>query len=140
MGRNEERIALFDQAVELIEGVPAEALDLKGWGHENNAACGTIACAAGWLTYYKFGGLVAEMFDWTPTFKSGGDYFCGYSALAKVLDIYPSDVVDLFYPRSGIDRAKGLYGSDKQVWLARAEKYRSQMVAGTLPFYDGEME
>lgn len=138
MSRNEKRIALLDEAVQLIEGVPERALDLRGWGFKNNLACGSIACAAGWLTHYKFGGLVSEWYDLTPGFRSGGVYFCGYLALAKVFDVDSDAVVDLFSPRSVLDREKGLHGTDKQVWLARAEQFRSQMVDGTLPFYDGE--
>jgi len=139
--RNERRIALLDQAVELIKGVPDETLNLSNWGYNNDDGCGTIGCAAGWLTHFRFGGLKLNGgYDWTPIFETDGRVFFAYAALCEVFDIESDYVVDLFYPRSGKDQVEGRTGTDKQVWLARAEKVRSEMVAGTLPFYDGEME
>lgn len=128
-------VELFKDAIAIIEGIPADRLDLEGWQHNLNdfnpktvrkphkITCGTIACAGGWLALnpvMRRHGLRADK-EGAPVLKNGTqeERRDSYLALATLFDISEIEAENLFTYRKEEGHWKR---SDKQVWLKRAYK------------------
>jgi hypothetical protein len=131
----------FKRAIEIIEATPDHQVDLKVWqkaqscfanyiSSKEDATCGTIACAAGWLAldpemqehglYSGYGG--------EPRYNEGTKYISSFEALGRFFGIPEFDAELLFSPRSMFEDSDL---TDKQVWLHRANTF----LAG----YEGEI-
>jgi hypothetical protein len=132
----------FKRAIEIIEALPDEQVNLKVWQKENfakyisskqEATCGTIACAAGWLALdpeMQAQGLKSG-FCGQPEFHFRGE-ICGVSfrALGLFFDIRDADT--LFGPRVAWEESGDMERwTDKQIWLHRART--------VLSAYEGEI-
>ncbi|CAG9229283.1 hypothetical protein [Burkholderia vietnamiensis] len=87
---------LLKDAYEIIDGIPEENLNLNAWRTRNRGAtCGTIACAAGWLTLHpKFQtlGLTVHGSHGVPKYRD----HTHYAALAALFEIETDDAEVLF--------------------------------------------
>lgn len=132
---NTPNFELLKDAYEIISGIPDDNLALNRWRtKDQGSSCGTIACAAGWLTLHpKFQalGLGVKHTEWDsgmgpwPSFQ-GKDRI---DALAKLFRLDFDDAYGLFCERWKTPTlALGLpeNGSDKQVFLARVRKFLSK--------------
>lgn len=122
---------LLKQAYAIIDGIPEKAFDLelviKKGGNKRELKCGTIACAAGWLslhpTFMKENGLEAVRkrkngFSYV-TWKNKTDQIWDYTiAMAEFFNLSFEKTNNLFCPSNESDVI-----SDKQVWKTRVEKY-----------------
>jgi hypothetical protein len=137
----------FKRAIEIIEEKPDSQVMLKVWQQSNSvshysyisskqeATCGTIACAAGWLALdpeMQAQGLKSG-YGGQPEFHFRGE-ICGVSfrALGLFFDILDIDADKLFGPRVGWEESGDMdCWTDKQIWLHRAKTF----LAG----YEGEI-
>lgn len=128
----------FKRAIEIIEALPDSQLNLKTWQKSyerekyiissEQATCGTIACAAGWLALHpemQAQGLSAG-YCGQPIYRDGDARAIQFNALQLFFDIRDVDADWLFesrtvYEHSG-DRAQL---TDKQIWLQRAKNFLS---------------
>lgn len=89
---------LLKDAYAVIDGIPAEAIDLDSWRLRTGESlgCDTIACAAGWLALhpeFKALGLIAHS-GGTPNFRQDS----GNSALEKFFRLSYKQTERLFGP------------------------------------------
>jgi hypothetical protein len=87
---NEPNFELLKDAYEIVDGIPAENFNLNQWRKKDRGmSCGTIACAAGWLSLHpKFQALGLGYRDfgiegYQVTF--GDEYH--FAALAELFNI-----------------------------------------------------
>lgn len=115
---------LLRDAFAILDGIPDSAIDLWTWrqkGHE--AACGTIACAAGWLAMHpsmnERGLRARSSFDGTPETESAS----GFSALREFFRL-DFDSQNIFEGKGFGYKDRELGGriddlSEKQLWKRR---------------------
>lgn len=123
----------FRRAIEIIEAIPDFQLNLREWQRSTDhiggyiisseqATCGTIACAAGWLALHpdmQAQGLTSG-YCGQPHVRGET---CGVSfrALELFFDIPDIDAYFLFGSRVGWEESGDMANlTDKQVWLNRA--------------------
>jgi hypothetical protein len=135
MNRNEKRIALLDEAISIIKSLPDSAVAYGTWESVEGEL--VVADPGGWLGERQLGGLRLSRCLPRHSGLSEED-FCSSEHLAFAMDIPYERAVWLFEDPFWDGEDFGV--ESKCIWLARADHVRSQMVAGTLPFYDGEME
>lgn len=94
---------LLKDAHAIIDGMPAENVNLNSWRRtDRGATCGTIACAGGWLTLhpqFKALGLLYARSAENVIFKNpvdGNITHTGWSALAQVFSLTKEDAERLF--------------------------------------------
>lgn len=127
----------LQKAYAIVERVPEKDLELGTWCRESEGSCGTIACAAGWISSSKeFPGLILEPITpffkgsdtGKPLFKEGKLEARCYEAMALALGISEDDAEELF----GLRNRKRSYDeywcadpdvSDKEFWLARMRNF-----------------
>ncbi len=129
-------LELLKDAYAIIEGMPDERIDLDFWQDNKDVGklmlrgaisrakqidCGTIACAAGWLSLHpdmNARGLVSEF--GVPEFR--GDW--QYEGLAKFFDISLTDAGNLFKSRSSFEKRYVVTKkmTDRQLWLWRVRR------------------
>jgi hypothetical protein len=126
----------FTRAIEIIEALPDEQVNLKVWQKENfaryisskqEATCGTIACAAGWLALdpeMQAQGLKSG-FCGQPEFHFRGEiYGVSFHALGLFFDILDIEADTLFGPRVAWEESEDMEcWTDKQIWLHRAKTF-----------------
>jgi hypothetical protein len=134
-------ISRFKRAIEIIEEIPDNQINLKVWqksqtcpanyiSSKEYTTCGTIACAAGWLAIdseMQAQGLTSG-YGGEPRYSEGSEYISSFEALARFFDILEFDAELLFSPRNILEDSEL---TDKQVWLHRAKAF----LAG----YEGEI-
>lgn len=115
-------------AYRFIEGIPDAALRLDAiqMRGKQGTTCGTIACAAGWLTHspeFKELGLSLPHFQGSGYIGGNlvykGQSMSWFGAMALVLDADAGLVEDLFCSRVGDEY--GFEGTDKALWVRRIE-------------------
>lgn len=124
-----EKYSLLRDAYAIIDGIPEERFNLQNWrSYESGLTdCGTIACAAGWLTMHpdmQALGLATRGQCHSPAFNGVGSY----DALARFFGIDNDAAAGLFRTRSydgrdTLDPPKAADLSDKQLWLARVREF-----------------
>lgn len=130
-------VTRFKRAIEIIEETPDAQVKLtfwqqsydKGCGYirsKEEATCGTIACAGGWLALHpdmQEQGLVSG-FGGQPEFHSGGSKLAlSFRALELFFDILDIQADFLFRSREDYEESGEMTGlTDKQVWLHRAQR------------------
>lgn len=127
---------------EIVASIPEQKLNLDCWASVDGftrpltkpspSTCGTIACAGGWISMdprVNELGLRLEpdtLGRWCPNYKfaraTGPALALGFTAFHIFLDIPPEDSRALF---DGLvtEEESALNKSDKQIWLARFDKY-----------------
>ncbi|KVQ35727.1 hypothetical protein WK03_35250 [Burkholderia cepacia] len=113
---------LLKDAYEIIDGIPFKNFNLDTWRkRDDGATCGTIACAAGWLTLhpkFKELGLKTEVgsgkFQHRPVFNGKENM----DALADLFGIELSDALQLFREKRQFEQ-----GTHKQVFLWRLRSF-----------------
>ncbi|KVH64446.1 hypothetical protein WS89_03960 [Burkholderia sp. MSMB1072] len=108
---------LLKDAYEIIDGIPPRNFNLDTWRkHDDGATCGTIACAAGWLTLHpKFQNLGLKVSnESSPVFNDKESM----SALADLFRIDWDNAFQLFREK----RVSEL-GTHKQVFLRRLRAF-----------------
>jgi hypothetical protein len=132
-------IELFDDAMEFIASLSDSQLKLHSWQDldmeryiitsSSQVECGTIACAAGWLTLnpqFEALGLKVGVCG-VPTFKNQEAYW----AMADLFNLPYRVAVNLF-SRRGFDDADTFSETamenmtDRQLWLSRARIVRAR--------------
>jgi hypothetical protein len=120
MNKPTPNFELLKDAYEIVDGIPAENFDLNAWRTKDcGASCGTIACAAGWLSLHpKFQalGLGYEnrgVEGYQVTF--GTDYH--FPALASLFNISYSQAQGLF----GLAEEPGY--AHKDLFLSRVRRF-----------------
>jgi hypothetical protein len=128
----------MNQAIAIIKDIPDDQLSLLYWQHEPEAEnetfardmaqtnCGTLACAAGWLSLHpamQEQGLFADR-DGEPIHLLGTKRRYGFNALAQFFDLLISEAEGLFGQRQEGEGGEEM--TDKQVWLLRAENLIAQ--------------
>lgn len=121
---------LLKRAAEIIQEIPTEQLDLRYWTDgapsviEETLDCGTICCAAGWLSLHpemQALGLTLAKGDYgtiAPMLAPHGAE--GFSALSILFDISYDEASALFGPP--IFSETNRYGEDhKAAWRSRVE-------------------
>lgn len=131
----------FKRAIEIIEATPEKQIELEVWqrayssgkcdyiNHVEQATCGTIACAAGWLVLdpeMRRQGLVGA-YGGEPHYTDGKTFsYYSFSALNHFFGLSGYDADVLFGARTTYeltgDRA---ILCDKQIWLHRAKTFLS---------------
>jgi hypothetical protein len=112
---------LLKDAYEIADGIPAENFNLNEWRRrDEGASCGTIACAAGWLSLHpKFRALGLDYKD-VPghgrqiTFRN--DYH--FDAIAELFNITGAQAYQLFGQASEVP-----YRAHKELFLSRLRKF-----------------
>lgn len=146
-------VELLKDAIAIIDGIPDERIRLTRWQIPVEVAssltafpklpnkrvfayraeeihCGTIACAAGWLSLHpdmQARGLrvnsKADADAAYPVVDTGEKTLTGFAALAYFFDISDAEAETLFGARTSTEflspRTKHL--SNKQLWLRRAK-------------------
>lgn len=129
-------VTRFKRAIEIIESLPDAQLNLKVWQKSigfkyiisaDQATCGTIACAAGWLA------LNPEMHaqglscghSGQPLYRDGeGNYFSQFDALRIFFGIGERDADSLFEERTIYEMTGDrMQYTDKEIWLNRARSF-----------------
>lgn len=123
-------IELLMKAAQVIEDVPEDKLDLRDWQigmvvarNSEEVTCGTIACAAGWLT-------LSPVFNELGVYASTHAYpmrrdrweQSGYEMFAELFEIPYFQAARLFGQRRSYADTDRIEMSDKQVWLTRARE------------------
>jgi hypothetical protein len=132
-------VTRFKRAIEIIEALPDEQLNLKVWqqsfdkaggyiSSNQQATCGTIACAAGWLALnpeMQEQGL-SSGFGGQPEFWGEDFRALSFRALELFFDIRDVDADSLFQSRTVYESCGDrVEFTDKQIWLQRAKHYLS---------------
>lgn len=137
---------LMLEAIAIIEQIPATKFDLEKWQQStgpfptwadslSNTHCGTIACAAGWITLYpQFQELgMRTTMHGRPVFVQHGQTWMGINAMARLFDLRDVEADTLFCGRRYVEKVDPRYSqlTDKELWLSRArrllEKYDSEI-------------
>lgn len=113
---------LLKDAYEIIDGIPSENFNLDTWRkRDEGATCGTIACAAGWLTLHpKFQELGLKSvvghghYLHRPVFNGKENI----DALAELFGIKWADALRLFREKGYLES-----GGHKQVFLRRLREF-----------------
>ena len=116
---------LLKDAYEIIDGIPARNIRLSEWREKDRgASCGTIACAAGWLSLHpKFQALGLGSghdygFGAEPVFDGRG----GVSGMAALFNIRLAEAFDLFSDRNHRLSYPSRI-SDKKLFLSRVRNF-----------------
>lgn len=118
--KNQPNFTLLREAYAIIGGIPEEKVDLwRVIDMGESLGCGTIACAAGWLSQHPtFKALGLGLRGSTQLTYKGLKNASGYSgAMAGVFNLTQPVAYDLF---SGSHRGDI---SDKEEWLLRVRTY-----------------
>jgi len=141
---NVERL---QQAIAIITDIPATKFDLEKWQQStgpfptwadslSNTHCGTVACAAGWISLYpQFQELGMRVIarGGRPVFVQQDQTWMGIDAMARLFDLRDVEADNLFCGRRYVEKVDPRYSqlTDKELWLFRArrllEKYDSEM-------------
>lgn len=131
-----ESYSLLRDAYAIIDGIPAERIDLENWLDKDNSPghCNTIACAAGWLALHpgmqKLG--LMSYYNGEPMFIESDLYkgvraSQGYAGLSKFFGLESEDQArDLFGTRafeSPYDPENRVGLTDKELWKARVRNF-----------------
>lgn len=129
--QNTESYPLLRDAYAIIDGIPDNRIDLAQWRKVGRSphSCGTIACAAGWLSMHpdmKDRGLLSGS-GGMPKFRNESGYFsyC-YEALAIMFGIDRRSASDIFCTRfmgGRLDPENAGQLSDKELWKARVRNF-----------------
>jgi hypothetical protein len=124
---------LLKDAYEIIDGIPAENIDLDNWrARDNGMNCGTVACTIGWLTLHpKFQALGLRYDGAQPGYDmiAVGDER-GYAALEKLFGINSTIAWALFRPAHTTKRShKKIALKRIRDFLARHGQLKSQLAA-----------
>lgn len=132
-------IEKFNRAVAYIEAIPEHLFNLSTIAQKLDIGtdCGTCGCAAGWLTTepsFKADGLgLWYNLNWHSvglTYAGTNHVSSDYAApMARVLGCSVDLAGKLFEPTCKDEKVFRKIGTDKQVWLARAEEFR---ITGTI--------
>jgi hypothetical protein len=132
---------LLKLGIEIVRAIPDSQFDLwvfqayrlgdgKFATELEQATCGTICCAAGWMALNPVmhrAGLYTSWNTGNPMFDMGEeDVLSGVDALAAFFDISFNEAQALFGPRMSFETAyfgSSSVMSDKQLWLRRAESF-----------------
>lgn len=121
---------LIKDAYAIIDGIPEESFNLDQWFRPARGACGTIACAAGWLAQHPdFNALGLKITHALPVPHVNDRHNLGYHALGEVLGIDYDVAESIFCSReivSELDPKEKLSMTDKQLWLTRVRNYLKQ--------------
>lgn len=122
-------VELFKRAIEIIEAIPEERLNLQNWiARRFDPECSTICCAAGWLARdpeMQASGLSVGSYG-APIFRGFAEYY----ALAAFFCISLYDAEVLFHPRHSRGVAiewERKFKTDKELWLDRARSFLGQL-------------
>lgn len=140
-------LELIKEAYAIIDGIPSKQFDLDRWVRDNDnsatcdlaGACGTVACAGGWLSLHPKMNEHGLKYTWSRglgrgnnerriTFK-GDDWGGPFDALAKAFDIGYFDARRLFGARGSGDydhrifTEKGYDISHKQLFKYRVKHF-----------------
>jgi hypothetical protein len=140
-GGESVNIPRFKRAIEIIEATSDNQINLKVWqksqtfpsnyiSSKEDATCGTIACAAGWLAIdpeMQAQGLTCG-YGGEPRYNEGTKYISSFEALGHFFGIPEFDAEVLFSPRNIFEDSEL---TDKQVWLHRAKAFLDE--------YEGEI-
>lgn len=124
---------LIETAYSIIDGIPEGRFDLSNWqssariSSADQINCGTIACAAGWLSLHpqmnEAGLRVMDDGYTVPQF--GSEH--GYDALAEFFGISFDEAFNLFGIRGESTYDKHAHAkarsSDKQLFLFRVRQF-----------------
>ena len=132
----------FNRAIAIIRGIPDAQLELKLWQHPagmtdewlykyvlraDEATCGTICCAGGWLCIQpemQAQGLSLSAMG-SPQYHDGKKEYRLFYALEKFFGITENESDSLFGRREGHEFEGEYEGmTDKQVWLKRAKELK----------------
>ncbi|RQT26117.1 hypothetical protein [Burkholderia contaminans] len=115
---------LLKDAYEIIAGIPSANMNLNTWRtRDEGATCGTIACAAGWLTLHpKFQDLGLKVSNESshPNHLSR-PVFNGKENMAALADLFRidwDDAFQLFREKTVSER-----GTHKQIFLRRLREF-----------------
>lgn len=89
---------LLKDAYAIIDGLPDENVNLNSWRRTDcGATCGTIACAAGWLSLHpQFEALGLRYDKGRENIVLDQSVHYGWAALAQVFSLTNSDAQHLF--------------------------------------------
>jgi hypothetical protein len=130
------KIELLKEAYAIIDGIPEQAFDLEKIITDGGTSvgCGTVACAAGWLSIHpKFGKLLGA--DVTLNGESTTIYWPGGQwwddAVGKVFKLDTTQVRNIFASRrmsdydyeDDTDETDTTAMTDKQLWQHRVKTF-----------------
>ena len=122
-----ESFPLLRKAYAIIDGIPEDRFDLSSilhGGNPNPHACGTIACAAGWIAMHPdFQELGLTLTSYGSILFNGHAKGC-WIVMAEILGITVHDSIIIFDGRNDFER-RGKLGklSDKELWKYRVRKF-----------------
>lgn len=119
---------LLKEAYAIIGGIPARKINLEAIITDRgpSLACGTIACAAGWLAMHpKFKDMGLGLNPHGGGLAVNGIHTMFDTAMAQVFGITVGDAMDLFGTRhfSRFDSDLPQHLGDKALWKARVKAF-----------------